>query len=91
MKREPVTILGITLVLMTIWMHSEWKSNTDLTNSIQQKDNEKSVLDSTHHEIDSLYQAQSQINLRIMYLINDSEEKKLQDDSIYMSLTDKIN
>lgn len=41
--------------------------------------------------LENLYQAQSQVNLRIMNVIKDSEQRRLQRDSVYLVLIDKIN
>lgn len=78
------TIIGVMFMVMAYCIWGLQRSNADsvLENEIQSE---------KYNKVDSLYRAQSQVNLRIIQVINDSEQRKLKKDSIYMELLTKIN
>ena len=91
MKRGTLTITVAVCIILAMLLHNSMNKVEEQSITIEEANNDFWTLDSLYTVKDSLYQAQSQANLRIMYLINAREEKKLEQDSIYMSLTDKIN
>ena len=83
MKVDSV-LIGVVFMVMAyaIWDQQARNSDSALENRKLLEDNAV---------IDSLYRSHSQINIRILNVISEREQAKLQKDSIYMSLTDKIN
>lgn len=83
MKIDNVLIFIVFMIMAyVIWFQQMSNNDSALENKTLTED--KAV-------IDSLYRTHAQMNMRILNVISEREQVKLQKDSIYMSLTDKIN
>ena len=95
MKNETKDIKRTLLIVCSVWLITAGTASLLLENNRKHKDTitelrqDNKTLKEFGTERDSLYQNQSQINLRLRMYIDDSDEEKLKQDANYLNLVTK--